>query len=142
MGTTGKQQATPPRQQRQSAPVNATPLRDDTFAASRAYLSQSAYVRRPYVKAAFANPYNLSLFLGGLAAAGMTFSPFLAVMVVCLEALWMVFAPGSKLLQKALWDPQFDKEKRAQEQAALAARVRMLAEHDRGRVEELIARQQ
>ena len=147
MGTTGKQQATPPRnagpqQQQQRAPVNATSLRDDTFAASRAYLSQTAYARRPYLKAAFANPYNLSLFLGGLTAAGLTASPFLAVMVVCLEALWMVFAPGSKLLQKTLWDPQFDKEEQEQERAALAARVEALAEHDRGRVEELIARQQ
>src|SRR5829696_3173686 len=142
MGTTGKQQATPPRaaaqQQQRRAPVNATPLRDDTLAASRAYLSS----RRPYLKAAFANPYNLSLFFGGLAAAGVTLSPFLAVMVVCLEVLWLVFAPGSKLLQKALWDPQFDKEEWERERAALAARVQALAEHDRGRVETLIARQQ
>lgn len=147
MGTTGKQQATPPRaaapqQQRQSAPVNVTPLRDDTLAATKAYLSQSSYVRRPYVKAAFANPYNLSLFFGGLAAAGMTLSPFLAVMVICLEVLWMVFAPGSKLLQKTLWDPQFDAKEREQERAAREARVRALAEHDQERVRELIARQQ
>ena len=148
MGTTGKQQATPPRnvaqqRQRQSATVNATPLRDDTLAASRAYLSHTAYARRPYLKAAFANPYNLSLFFGGLAAAGITFSPFLAVMVVCLEALWLVFAPGSKLLQKTLWDPQFDREELERERAALAARVRALADdHDRERVETLIGRQQ
>lgn len=146
MGTTGKQQLTPPRratapQQQKHAPVNATPLRDDTFAASKAYLKQSVYAQRPYVKAAFANPYNLSLFLGALTAAGVTQSPFLAVMTVCLEALWMVFAPGSKLLQKALWDPQFDRERMEQEQAALAARVQTLAGHDRTRVEELIARQ-
>ena len=62
-------------------------------------------------------------------------------MTVCMEALWMVFAPGSKLLQKAFWDPQFDKERLEQEQAALAARVQTLAHHDRERVEELIARQ-
>jgi hypothetical protein len=54
----------------------------------------------------------------------------------------MVFAPGSKLLQKTLWDPQFDRERLEQEQAALAARVQTLAEHDRVRVAELIARQQ
>ncbi len=145
MGTTGKQQATPPRstaQQRKHVPVNATPLRDDTLAATKAYVRQSVHAHRPYVKAAFANPYNLSLFLGGLTAAGVTQSPFLAVMTVCLEALWMVFAPGSKLLQKTLWDPQFDRERLEQEQAALAARVQTLAEHDRERVGELIARQQ
>ena len=144
MGTTGKQQVTPPRttaQGQKHAPVNASPLREDTFEASKAYVKQSVYKQRPYVKAAFANPYNLSLFVGGLAAAGMTLSPFLAVMVICLEALWMVFAPGSKLLQKTLWDPQFDKERMAEEQAARAARVQTLAEYDRTRVEELVARQ-
>lgn len=144
MGTTGKQQVTPPRstaQQQKHAPVNATPLRDDTFAASKAYVKQSVYKQRPYVKAAFANPYNMSLFFGGLAAAGVTLSPFLAVMVVCLEILWMAFAPGSKLLQKALWDPQIDSETQEQERAALAARVQTLAEHDRARVEQLVTRQ-
>lgn len=144
MGTTGKQQVTPPRtsaQGQKHAPVNATPLRDDTFAASKAFVKQSVYKQRPYVKAALVNPYNLSLFLGGLTAAGVTMSPFLAVMTVCLEVLWMAFAPGSKLLQKALWDPQLDKERLAEEQAALAARVQTLAEHDRARVGELVTRQ-
>jgi hypothetical protein len=146
MGTSGKQQATTPRPtstaRQESAPVNATPLRDDTLAASKAYLRQAVYEQRPYLKAAFANPYNLSLLLGGLIAAGVTFSPFLAVIVVCLEALWLVFAPGSKLLQKLLWDPQFDRDKLAQAQAARAARVQVLAEHDGERVGSLVARQQ
>src|SRR5215207_7812054 len=147
MGTTGKQQATPPRaaapqQQQQRAPANVTPLRDDVFAASKAYLGQTSYARRPYLKAAFANPYNLSLLFGGLAAAGVTLSPFLAVMIICLEVLWLVFAPGSKLLQKTLWDPQFDREELEQERAALAARVQALAAHDQERVGELITRQQ
>src|SRR5215207_5152871 len=143
MGTTGKQQATPPRaaapqQQQRRAPANVTPLRGDTLAASKAYLTS----RRPYLKAAFANPYNLSLFFGGLAAAGVTLSPFLAVMTIGLEVLWLVCAPGSKLLQKTLWDPQFDREEQEQERAALAARVQALAAHDQERVGELITRQQ
>ncbi len=145
MGTTGKQQVTPPRgttKARQQTPVNVTPLRDDALAASKAYLNHAVYEKRPYVKAAFANPYNLSLLLGGLAAAGLTASPFLALVTVCMEILWLVYAPGSKLLQKLLWDPQFDKEKQAQAQAALSARMQTLAEHDRVRVEELVARQQ
>src|ERR1044071_6448220 len=138
MGTTGKQQmTTPPRTkttpaQKQVTPVDTKALREDTFEASKTYLRQAAH-DRPYLKAAFANPYNLSLFLGGLAAAGVTFSPFAAVMVVCLEALWMVFAPGSKLLQKLVWDPQFDKEKLAQAEAERAARLQVLPDHDRAR---------
>jgi hypothetical protein len=139
MGTTGKQQLRPPQQQ-QRTPVNTKALREDTFAASKAYLKQAT--DKPYLRAAFANPYNLSLFVGGLLAAGVTFSPFLAVIVICLELLWVVFAPGSKLLQQTLWDPQLDKERMAQAQAMRAARLQVLAEHDRLRVDDLIARQQ
>jgi hypothetical protein len=147
MGTSGKQQLTTPPQakttpaQKQVAPIDTKALREDTFEASKAYLNHVTR-DRPYVKAAFANPYNLSLFLGGLVAAGLTFSPFLAVIVVCLEALWLVFAPGSKLLQKTLWDPQFDQEKLAQAQAARASRVQTLTEYDQTRVWSLVARQQ
>ena len=145
MGTTGKQQMTPPRQnttpqQQQRTPVNTKALREDTFAASKAYLKHAT--DKPYLKAAFANPYNLSLLLGGLAASGLTLSPFLALVVICMEALWLVFAPGSKLLQQTLWDPQFNQEKQKQAAAARAARLQGLADYDRERVEGLIARQQ
>lgn len=147
MGTTGKQQlTTPPRAkttpaQKQVAPVDTKALREDTFEASKAYLNHVTR-DRPYLKSAFANPYNLSLFVGGLIAAGVTFSPFLAVIVICLEALWLVFAPGSKLLQKILWDPQLDKAQSAQAEAARAARVQSLTEYDQARVGALVARQQ
>jgi hypothetical protein len=144
MGTTGKQGLTTTPQtnaRKESVPVNATLLRDNTFDASKAFIKQSVNENRPYVKAAFANPYNLSLFLGGMAAAGLTLSPLLALIVLGLEILWMVYAPGSKLLQKLLWDPQFDREQLAEVQSALKARMQSLAEHDRQRVEELVARQ-
>lgn len=144
MGTTGKQGLTPPQSAAptKSAPVNTTNLRDDTFAASQAYVRQAVYEKRPYLKAAFANPYNLSLFLGGLVAAGITFSPFLALIVICLETLWLVYAPGAKLLQRLFWDPQFEREQLAQAQAARAARMQSLDEEERARVELLISRQQ
>ncbi len=144
MGTTGKQGLTTPAQttaRKESAPVNATALRDDTFGASKAFVKGTVYEKRPYVKAAFANPYNLSLFLGGLAAAGLTLSPLLALVVLGLEILWLVYAPGSKLLQRLLWDPQIDKERLAEVQAALQSRMQSLDENDRERVQELVARQ-
>ncbi len=134
-----QQQVTPPRQQ-QRTPVDTRALRGDTFAASKAYL-RHATQERPYLKAAFANPYNLSLFLGGLLASGVTLSPFLALVVICLEVLWLVYAPGSKLLQKMLWDPQFDKERAEQAEAARSARLQALGDYDRERVEQLVARQ-
>lgn len=145
MGTTGKQGlTTPPTQttaRKESAPTNATTLRDDTFGASQAFVKHAVYEKRPYVKAAFANPYNLSLFFGGVAAAGLTLSPLLALFVLGMEILWMVYAPGSKLLQRLLWDPQFEQERLKEAQAALAARMQSLPEHDHARVAELVARQ-
>ena len=54
----------------------------------------------------------------------------------------MVNAPGSKKLQEWLWDPTFDEQQQAQEQAARAARLQNLDEADRERVVSLFARQQ
>src|SRR5882724_10365979 len=113
MGTTGKQRlTTPPRPavRKDGVPVNATPLRDNTLAATEAFARQTVHKARNYLKAAFVNPYNLSLLIGGLALSGLTFSPLLALIVIGLEILWIVFAPGSNLLQRLLWDPRFNQE--------------------------------
>lgn len=145
MGTTRKQGLTtqpPTEAQKESVPINATRLRDDPLDASHAYVKQAIYEKRPYVKAAFVNPYNLSLFLGGLAAAGLTLSPLLALVVIGMEILWMLYAPGSRLLQRLFWDPQFDRERRVAEQSALAARMQSLSEADGQRAANLVARQQ
>lgn len=123
-------------------PVNVTPLRDDTLAASQAFIRQKIHEKRSYLKAAFANPYNLSLLAGGLAASALTFSPLLAIVTVGLEILWVVNAPGSKKLQEWLWDPAFDKQHQAEEQAARAERLKHLDEPDRERVADLLARQE
>jgi hypothetical protein len=145
MGTTEKQGLTKPQQvamRKDGVPVNVTPLRDDTLAASQAFIRQTIYEKRNYLKAAFANPYNLSLLGGGLAASVLTLNPLLAIIVVGLEILWIVNAPGSKRLQELLWDPKFDEQQQAQEQAARAARLRNLDEADRERAVSLFARQQ
>ncbi len=145
MGTTGKQGLTKAPQtavRKDGVPVNVTPLRDDTLAASQAFIKQTIYEKRSYLKAAFANPYNLSLLAGGLAASALTLNPLLAVIVVGLEILWVVNAPGSRKLQEWLWDPKFDEQQQAQEQAERAARLQSLDEADRERVVSLFARQQ
>src|SRR6185295_4448626 len=145
MGTTGKQGLTKPPQpaeRKDGVPVNVTPLRDDTLAASQAFIKQTISEKRSYLKAAFANPYNLSLFVGGLAASALTLNPLLAVIVLGMEVLWVVNAPGSKKLQEWLWDPTFDEEQQAQEQAARNARLQNLDEADRERVVSLFERQQ
>ncbi len=143
MGTTDKQGVTkpPPAMRKDGVPVNVTPLRDDTLAASQAFIRQKVHEKRNYLKAAFANPYNLSLLAGGLAASVLTLNPLLAVITVGLEILWVVNAPGSKKLQEWLWDPNFDEQQRAQQEAARAERLKNLDESDRERVISLLARQ-
>src|SRR6266513_1950718 len=106
MGTTEKQGLTKPSQRavrKEGVPVNVTPLRDDTLAASQAFIKQTIYEKRSYLKAAFANPYNLSLLAGGLAASALTLNPLLAVIVVGLEIVWVVNTRGSKRLHELLW---------------------------------------
>lgn len=123
-------------------PVNVTPLRDDTVAATGAFLKQKIHEKRSYVKAAFANPYNLSLLAGGLLASAVTLNPLLAIITVGLEVLWVTNAPGSKKLREWLWDPQFEAAEQKAAQEARAAQLHSLDEHDRERVVALLARQQ
>jgi hypothetical protein len=98
--------------------------------------------RRPYLKYAFSNAYNLSLFGGALAAAGLTLNPLLAVVAVGAEALWLLYAPESARLRHLLWDPRFEKVREAVEYEARAERMQMLAQADRARVERLVAQKQ
>src|SRR5262245_21014791 len=125
MGTTEKQGL--PNQpktamRKDGVPVNVTALRDDPVAATQAFVRQKIYEKRNYLRKAFANPYNLSLLAGGLAASVLTLNPLIAIVTVGLEVLWVVNAPGSKKLQEWLWDPSFDQEQHAQEEAARAER--------------------
>ncbi len=143
MGSEKQHVSKPPQtaMRKDGVPVNVTPLRNDTLAATQAFVRQKIHEKRSYVKKAFANPYNLSLLAGGLAASALTLNPLLAVITVGLEILWMTNAPGSKKLQEWLWDPEYDAQERAQEEAARAERLKNLDESDRERVVDLIARQ-
>jgi hypothetical protein len=74
----------------------------------------------PYFKFAFANPYNLSLIVGGLATAVVVMNPIVAIVTAAAEALWLLHAPDSRLLRKLVWDPKFAsmlEEARNQERA-------------------------
>ena len=142
MGSEKQHVSKPPAMRKDGVPVNVTPLRDDTFAATQAFVRQKIHEKRSYVKKAFANPYNLSLLAGGLAASALTLNPLLAVITVGLEVLWITNAPGSKKLREWFWDPSFEAEEHAREEAARAEQLKHLDERDRERVLELIARQQ
>lgn len=143
MGTSEKQGVNKPptAMRKDGVPVNVTPLRDDPIAATQAFVRQKVHEKRNYLKAAFANPYNLSLLGGGLLASALTLNPLLAVITVGLEILWVVNAPGSKKLQEWLFDPSFDEEERKREEAERAERLKNLDEESRDRVIELLSRQ-
>lgn len=110
--------------------------------AVKSTITDAVFQKKPYLKYAFANPYNLTLLLGALAASALTLNPFLAIAALGLEGLWLLHAPESKLLKRILWDPKFEKIRQALEQQALEERLQTLPEHKRERVEYLVARQQ
>jgi len=93
---------------------------------------------RPYLKFAFGNPYNLSLFLGALAAAGITLNPVLALAAVGAEAIWLLYAPDSKRLRKLLWDPRFEVLRDKIEAEERRIRTLNLPQHLKDRVEALV----
>jgi hypothetical protein len=101
----------------------------------------SVLEKRPYLKYAFANPYNLTLFGGMLAAAGLTLNPLLAILAVGLESLWLLHAPDSKRLKHLLWDPRFDQVRQAILAEERGRRLALLAAPERRRVDALMARQ-
>jgi hypothetical protein len=98
--------------------------------------------RRPYLKMAFANPYNLSLLTGGLAAALLTANPILALGALGLEAIWLLHAPDSRRLRALLWDPRFDRLKRALAAKERARRMAGLSDTERTRVGAIVERQE
>lgn len=98
--------------------------------------------RRPYLKLAFANPYNLSLLTGGLAAALLTANPILALGALGLEAIWLLHAPDNRRLRALLWDPRFERLKRALAAQERARRMAGLSDTERARVGAIVERQE
>ncbi len=126
-----------------TAPSTGTPPLASALAdAAKSTITSAILEKRPYLKYAFANPYNMSLLGGALAAAGLTFSPVLAVAAIGLEALWLLYAPDSKRLRHLLWDPRFEKVREALLEQERAGRLQLISEDDRARVRSVIDRQQ
>jgi hypothetical protein len=97
--------------------------------------------KRPYLKMAFSNPYNLSLFGGALAAAAATANPLLAAAAIGAELLWLLHGPESKTLKRLLWDPRFEKVRFALEAQEREQQIRDLPEKSKERIRGLVARQ-
>ncbi len=127
---------TPPRTQTPPATRPSIPRRDEPVE-----IAKAAVERKPYLRMAFANPYNLSLFLGGLAASVLTANPLPALVAVGLEGIWLLNAPDSSLLRRLLWDRRLERDRRDQEAAERAARLGSLDPASRDRVLSLMGRQ-
>jgi hypothetical protein len=97
--------------------------------------------KRPYLKMAFSNPYNLSLLGGALAASVLTLNPVLALGALGAEAIWLLHGPDNPTLRKLLWDPRFEKIREALEEQDREQRMAGLEPDQRERVEHLVARQ-
>ncbi len=86
--------------------------------------------RPPYAKYAFKNPYNYAVLGGFASAAALTGNWWLGLCGAGVEALWMLFAPDSRLLQKLAWDKRWAAEQEEAKKAELDAKFKLLPESD------------
>ena len=84
----------------------------------------------PYARYAFWNPYNISLFLGGIVIGVAIDHPWISVLTCAAELLWMIFAPDSKLLRGLWFDRAFAAEKTADDVERRKERVGLLSPND------------
>src|SRR5688572_8503346 len=93
--------------------------------------------RPPYAKYAFHNLYNYSLLgaAGALAVVTGTWIPL--ALAAGLEAVWMVNAPGSRLLRKLWFDKKHAEEEHLVRKARREAAIGSLPVHDLGRAKRL-----
>ncbi len=105
--------------------------------------SISKFPEKPsYLKYAFANPYNLALFGGAVAASILTLNPFIAVAALGLEGLWLLHGSQSRLMQRAFWDPIFNEEKLEFDKQHRMERVQGLSQYGQQRVMNLVSKEQ
>lgn len=105
--------------------------------------AESKFPEKPsYLKYAFANPYNLALLGGAVAASVLTLNPFIAIAAFGLEGLWLLHGSQSRFMQRALWDPIFKQEKLEFDKQHRMDRVQSLSQYGQQRVMNLIGREQ
>ena len=105
-------------------------------------VKEAAFHNRPYLKLAFANPYNLSLLLGGVTASVLTANPLPAIVAIGAEALWLLHGSDSKTLRRILWDPRLEKIRLAMEAQDRAEKMKNLPDNEQQRVLGLVEREQ
>ena len=96
----------------------------------------------PYARYAFWNPYNVSLFLGGVVVGVATGHGWLSVLTCAAEVLWMVFAPDSRLLRGLWFDRAFEAAKKADDAERRQERIGLLSPGDSQRLGYLCGQKQ
>jgi hypothetical protein len=89
-----------------------------------------------YLKAAFLNAYNLSLFGGALTATMLTGQYLLSAAAVGMEVLWLMFGPDLRPFRRAV-NEHHRQEREAAERARLDKMIDMLPEHEAQRAQAL-----
>lgn len=87
----------------------------------------------PYVRYAFFNPYNLSILGGAAAAAMATGHWWVGLFAAAGEAIWMLFAPDSKLLQKLWFDKVWSGELAEERKKAQVEKFNSLPDGEKAR---------
>ncbi len=130
----------------QSAPSPAVKAQQDLNRAIRDTakdaVKEAAFHNRPYLKLAFANPYNLSLLLGGVTASVLTGNPLPGLVALGGEALWLLHGSDSRYLRRILWDPRLEKIRLAMEAQDRNEKMKDLPDSEQERVRGLVDREQ
>ncbi len=87
----------------------------------------------PYARYAFLNPYNLSLLAGATATAAATGHWWIALCAGATEAVWMLFAPDSKVLQRAFFEPRWAESKKLEAEQQRELKFQQLTPNDQQR---------
>ncbi len=96
----------------------------------------------PYARYAFWNPYNISLFLGGVILGVATGHEWISVLTCAAEVLWMIFAPDSRLLRGLWFDRLFEAEKKERDSDRRQERIGLMAPNDSMRLSYLCGQKQ
>ncbi|MBV8518359.1 MAG: hypothetical protein JO197_13255 [Acidobacteria bacterium] len=134
--------ATPALQKTVTPPSAQQQMQQAVRETAKDLVVNAAFEKHPYLKLAFSNPYNLSLFFGSLTAAAVTMNPVLAAVALGTEAIWLLHGPESKTLQRILWDPRLEKIRLAYEAREREERMKDLPQQERDRVNNLVAKQE
>jgi hypothetical protein len=141
VGHIEKPRLVPPKTEAKPAAAK-TSVSSAVRSTAKEMLKDAIFEKRPYLKMAFNNPYNLSLLLGGIAASVLTANPIPALLAVGAEGLWLLHAPENKTLRRLLWDPRFEKVRLAIEAQERAQRMKTLPDEEVARVNRLVEREQ